>query len=830
MAVPASSNLEPAIPASFKMNQNHAIKFLSTKLTGFALGLMAVAAAAQTAADYGNLPLYFEAPSPAHFLASGLDSQLSISLDEAQLALREQPDAPSRAVQMQFIGASPQARIHGDEELPGKINYFTGNNPAQWRSGVTTFAKVRIDEIYPGINLVYYGNQHLMEYDLTVAPGTSPDSIAMNFDGADEIMTNAQGELVLKLGAREIFQPRPLIYQMVEGTRKEIGGGYKMLDAHRVAFAVGKYDHALPLVIDPILSYATYFGGTLGEFATAVAVNPNDGSIYIAGQTFSKKFYTNGPSFSTPNAYQTNFGGGTLTGDAFVARFDNLGKNLIYLTYLGGSTDDGASGVAVDNAGNAFVTGFTDSTNFPTSSNALYPKISGKITDGFKSYPVDAFVTELNPGGSNLVYSTYLGGSSMDAGTGIAVDSSDNAYVIGYSFSTNFPTKNAIQNRLACKYTIYFNCNAFVSEIASNGSALVFSTYLGGTNFDQGQGIALDSDNNIYVAGFTSSTNFPTTNYVNQIIGTNLYDGHWLNGFTNKNVTFPYDAFLTRLAPSGTNITYSTLLGGVNNDQANHVAVDGTGAAYVTGWTVSTNFPNTTATNLIANRLTNNVKSLTTTNTFLTKITNGTGTSAGIAYSVTFGGSRSDIGFGVAVDPVGDAFVIGTSTSTNFPCFPTNSTGFLHATNAGGSDVFVTAFNSDASALLYSILMGGKKDDSGYGIAVDPVGNAYVVGRTISTNFATPNAFQTFLNGTNDTFLAKIVLQSQPVLAIAPSNVTNVTLAWSAFSPEFVLESNMDLASTNWVVVPQLPVPTNGSLILTLPATDDDLFFRLHMF
>ncbi len=531
------------------MNQNRAKKFLAANLTGFALGLTAFAAAAQTAATCGNLPLYFEACSPAHFLAQGQDSQLSISPAGAQLILREQSDAPFCAFQMQFIGANPQARIRGDEELSGKINYLNGNNPAQWRSGIPTFAKARIDEIYPGINLVYYGKQHMIEYDLTVAPGASPDSIALDFDGADKITTNAQGELIFKLGAREIFQPRPLIYQMIEGTRKEITGGYRLLNAHRVAFAIGKYDRALPLVIDPILSYATYFGGTLGEFATAVAVNPNDGSIYIAGQTFSKKFYTNGWSFSTTNAYQTNFGGGKITGDAFVARFDNLGKNLIYLTYLGGSTDDGALGVAVDNAGNAFVTGFTDSTNFPTSSNALYPKISGKITDGFKSYPGDAFVTELNPGGSNLVYSTYLGGSSTDGGTGIAVDSADNAYVTGYSYSTNFPTKNAIQNHLACKYTVYFNCNAFVSEIASNGAALVFSTYLGGTNFDQSLSIALDSGNNIYVTGFTGSTNFPTTNYINQIIGTNLYDGHWLNGLTNKNVTFPYDAFLTKLAP-----------------------------------------------------------------------------------------------------------------------------------------------------------------------------------------------------------------------------------------------------------------------------------------
>jgi hypothetical protein len=828
-AAPASSSSAPATPVIFNMSNHRAKKHLIVKLAGFALGLVTLAASAQTAATFGNLPLYFEADSPAHFQAQGHDLLFSLSPHGAQLVLRGHADAAARAVQMRFVGASPQAQLQGDAELPGKINYFTGNNPAQWRSGLPIFAKVRVEEIYPGINLVYYGNQQQIEYDLTVAAGANPDLIAMRFDGTDKIATDSQDELVLKLGDREILQPKPLIYQVVGGTRKEIAGAYKILDAHTVVFAVGKYDPALPLVIDPILSYATYFGGTSGETAWAVAVNPNDGSVYIAGQTFSKQFYTNGWSFSTTNAYQTNYAGGALTGDAFVARFDNLGKNLIYLTYLGGSGNDGAVGLAVNGAGNAFVTGFTDSPNFPTSTNALYPKISGQIPLGFTSYPVDAFVTELNPGGSNLVYSTYLGGSSVDAGIGIAVDSSDNAYVTGYSFSTNFPTQNALQDHLACKFSFYFNCNAFVSEIASNGTALVFSTYLGGTNFDQGQGIALDSGNNIYVTGFTGSTNFPTTNFINQIIGTNYFNGHWLNGFTN-NGSSAFDAFVTKFAPSGANTVYSTLLGGVNNDAGSHIAVDNSGAAYVTGWTVSTNFPNTVATNVVANHLTNNLGGLNTTNVFLTKITNGIGTSAGIAYSVAFGGSRSDIGFGVAVDPAGDAFVTGSTISTNFPCLPTNSTGFLHATNSGGSDVFVTAFNPDASALLYSTLLGGKQNDAGYSIAIDPAGNAYVVGATSSTNFATPGAFQTFRNGTNDTFLAKILLQAQPALAIAADGGTNVTLAWPAFEPEFILESNTNLISTNWLAVPQLPVPANGSVTVTLPATNDSLFFRLHEF
>jgi len=798
------------------------------KLAGVVLGLATLAASAQTAVTFGNLPLYFEADAPAHFQAQGRDSQFSISPDGAQLVLRGNANASARAVQMQFAGTSPLARIYGDQELPGKINRFTGSDPAQWRSGLPIFARVRVDGVYPGINLVYYGNQRQIEYDLSVAAGADPDLITLRFDGADQVTTNTQGELVLKLGGREILQPKPLIYQMAGGSRKEIAGGYKILDAHRVAFAVGKYDRTLPLVIDPILSYATYFGGTAGEAAWAVAVNTNDGSIYIAGQTLSKQFYTNGP-FSTPGAYQTNFGGGTLTGDAFVARFGNLGTNLIYLTYLGGSADDGAVGLAVDGAGNAFVTGWTDSPNFPTT-NALYAKISGVFSTSFNSYPVDAFVTELNPGGSNLVYSTYLGGSAMDAGIDIAVDSSDNAYVTGYSYSADFPTTNAIQKHLACPYTVYYNCNAFVSEIASNGTALVFSTYLGGITFDQGQGIALDSGNNIYIAGFTGSANFPTTNFISQLIGTNLYSGHWLDGFTNG-AGSSYDAFVIKLAPSGSNFVYSTLLGGVNNDVANHIAVDNSGAAYVTGWTVSTNFPNTVATNLVANYLTNNVGRtiFVTTNVFLTKITN-VGTNAVIAYSVTFGGSGIDLGFGVAVDLAGDAFVTGYTLSANFPCQPTNSTGFLRATNSGNSDVFVTAFNPDASALLYSTLLGGPQYDAGYGIAVDPTGNAYVVGQTYSTNFATAGAFQTFLNGPSDTFLAKILLQSQPTLAITSDGGTNVTLAWPGLAPEFVLESSTNLASTNWLAVPQAPMLTNGSTSVTLPATNDTLFFRLQMF
>jgi hypothetical protein len=349
-------------------------------LAVLALGLAALAASAQTTANFGSVPLYFEAASPASFLARGGDSQFSVSPDGARLVL--QKSGVTRTVQMQFTGANPQARIQGDTELPGKINYLTGSDPAQWRAGVPTFAKVRAGEIYPGINVVYYGNQRRLEYDLTVAAGADPNSIAIHFAGADKISLDAQGGLVLELGDDEILQPKPLVYQTVGGARNEIAGGYKILDAHDVAFAVGNYDHALPLVIDPVLAYSTYFGGTLADTAWSVAVDTSS-NVYVAGQTLSKYAVKKVP-FSTPGAFQQNFGGGKLIGDGFVAKFDSTGTNLIYLTYLGGSGDDFVASVAVDAAGNAFVTGFTDSPNFPTN-NALQPAIGGMLNKRTKA-------------------------------------------------------------------------------------------------------------------------------------------------------------------------------------------------------------------------------------------------------------------------------------------------------------------------------------------------------------------------------------------------------------------------------------------------------------
>lgn len=798
------------------------------------LGLIALSAPAQTAAIPASLPLYFEAnrgqvDSPAQFIARGHDSQFLISPDAAQFILRKTTTSGAIsgcAVRMQFVGANSRAQISGSEELSGKLNYLIGNEPTRWQTGVAMFARVDVGQLYPGVNLTYYGNQRQLEYDFTVAPGVDSGVIAIHYGGADKISIGSGGDLILNLGDGEIRQPKPVIYQMVNGVRHEISGGYRILDAQTVAFAVGGYDRSLPLVIDPVLSYSTYFGGHSGEVASAVAVDVN-GFVYVAGRTFSMQF-TNWPV--PPGAFQTNYQGSTLTGDGFVAKFDNSGSNLVYLTYLGGNADNVPLGLAVDSSGDAYVAGYTDSPNFPTTSGAIQTNISGKIITGLGYYPVDAFVTELGPGGSNLVYSTYLGGPAVDGATGIAVDSSGNAYITGFTSSTNFPVTNAIQKRLQCPNSIYWNANAFVAKIGAGGSRLVYSTYLGGTNFDEGQGIAVDGAGCAYVTGYTASTNFPVANAISNY----LDDGFLLNGSTNQQ-TFAYDAFVAKLSQPGTNLVYSTYLGGSGNDFANHIAVDAAGNAYVTGQTISPYFPDTVL-NIpyLQNGVTNNLNgSVAVTNAFLTQIT-WNHTNANIGYSAVFGGTNFcvDVGQGVAVDAMGDAFVVGTTSSTSFPRYPTNNTGFLRATNSGGNDVFVTAFSPNATNLLYSVCLGGSGQDSGCGIALDPAGDAYIAGSTDSTNFPTLNARQGARNGTNDMFLAKILLlEVAPALTIAPGT-TNVTLTKPAYLPEFKLESNTNLSFNTWTLVPIPPPPvfSNGLQVITLPATNGSLFFRLQEF
>jgi len=800
-------------------------------ISGVALvvGLATGHSPAQTSLNLGRLPLCFEANhgqanAAASFIAHGRDSEFLISPAGAQFILR-QTTGKTAFAQMQFAGANPTATISGTAELSGKANYLIGNNPVQWQAGVATFAQVRVENIYPGVNVVYYGNGRQLEYDFNLAAGIPPEIIALRFAGAQKISVNPQGALVVSLNGGEIIQHPPVVYQNIGATRQAISGGYKLLDAHTVTFALGDYDHHQPLVIDPILSYSTFFGGSSDDIAHAVVVDSNN-NIYLAGNTFSPGFSS---SIPTPGALQTNFIAAAGYQDVFIAKFDHTGSNLVYFTYLGGTQDQSANGLAVDAAGNAYVTGSTTSPNFPTK-NARFGTIGGQPFHGY--YPPDAFVSEINSNGTGLVYSTYLGGNNFDLANAIAVDAAGTAYLAGYTSSTNLPvTTNAFQSHLACTNNGIpntYNYNAFVAEIAPGGTNLNYSSYLGGHNYDQATGIAVDKNGFIYVTGYTASTNFPTTNA--------LASFQHLNASTN--VTPFYDAFVSKFKPNFGGLVYSTFLGGINNDQANGIAADASGNAYVVGWTISPNFPGATTNDpgscasFVANYLTNNlVYASATTNTFLTEISsNGTA----ILHTAVFGGLQSDIGNGIALATNGNIFVVGTTLSTNFPVTTGNLLGSLRATNSGGNDVFVTAFKSDWSGLLYSTYLGGILDDFGNAIAVDASGNAYITGQTFSTNYPSFNARQSALNGTSDAFLTKILPSAPTPLLATSRSGTNVLVTWPPVGEEslaFVLETTNNLLTTNaWTLVTNSPVFTNGNLIYKFSPTNRVEFFRLHKF
>jgi len=718
---------------------------------------------------YGKLPLSFEAnrgqtDPQVKFLSRGPHHTLFLTSDEAVMVFTKpelsakntpaevKPSKRERATQavlrIRFVGANPKTRVQGQEELPGKANYFIGNAPTKWRTKVPTYAKVRYDDLYPGVDLIYYGTQRQLEYDVVVRPGADPNRIIFGIQGADDLEVDAQGDLVLHTAAGQIRQHKPFVYQEVDGVRKEIPGGYVLRDTHQVGFRVTAYDPSLPLIIDPLLVYSTYLGGANNDNASAVAVDAA-GNAYVTGITASA---TNFPT--TAGAFQTTLGGGS---DAFVTKLNPTGTALIYSTFLGGSDFDTGVGIAVDASGNAYVTGSTASTNFPTTAGAFQTTLAGPGGGSL----TDAFVTKLNPTGTALVYSTYLGGRDFDNGEEVAVDAAGNAYVTGRTSSTDFPTTVA-----AFQTTSAGGGDAFVTKLNSTGSALVYSTFLGGAeSSDGGFGIAVDALGNAYVTGLTNSTDFPTT-----------------AGAFQTTIGSTQSAFVTKLNPTGSALVYSTYLGGSGGAEGTGIAVDAAGNAYVTGDTNSTDFPTTAG----AFQTTSSGG----TDAFVTKL-NPAGSA--LVYSTFLGGSSFDQGSGIAVDASGDAYVTGRTFSTDFP---TTEDGF-QTTFGGARDAFVTKLNPTGSALVYSSYLGGSSLDQGSGIAVDARANAYVTGVTLSTDFPTTgDAFQTTLGGSTDAFVAKLSFANTPggtnvTVQIGQATVTfanvtaagDTTLATSAVGP-----------------------------------------------
>ena len=669
-------------------------------------------------ADVLDLPLSFienqgQLTEQVRFMVQTGREMVLFAPSEAVFRLSR--DNNTSTVRMTFENSYP-GEIIGEGELSGRANFFIGNDSSQWISDIPTYEAIRYKNLYPGVDLVFKGTGGCLKHELIVALDADPSQIVMAYSGQDNLSLTEDGSVLVMTSSGSLTDSVPVCYQEIDGRREMIDGRYHLIGENGVGFEIGSYDRKHPLVIDPALAFSTYLGGSGDDSGLSIAVD-SAGNVYVAGYSASANFPTKNP-IQPSNA--SSF-------DAFVAKIKPSGQELVYSTYLGGGGDDYARGIAVDGSGNAYVTGYTASANFPTK-NPLQAS---------KGASDDAFVAKINPAGSALIYSTYLGGSGSDYGEEIAVDSSGNAYITGYTGPGSFPTKNPIQGSNAGLW------DAFVSKINPAGSALVYSTYLGGSGFDYGQGIAVDSSGNAYITGSTYSTNFPTKNPLQA---------------SNKG---GMDAFVSKINPAGSELVYSTYLGGSFNDYAEGIAVDTSNNAYITGYTISNDFPTQKPIQ---------ASSAGSFDAFVTKI-NAAGTA--LVYSTYLGGSDDDFAHGIAVDSRSNACLTGETSSLGFPVLNP-----IQGFNAGSNDIFVTKINASRSALDLSTYIGGINYDYAKGIAFDRKGNVYLTGYTESANFPITRPLQSTNAGSKDGFVAKLDLSdlitnnppSVPSIPLGPDN------------------------------------------------------------
>lgn len=661
-------------------------------------------AQARASEAYAKLPLSFEAnhgqtDSQVKFLSRGGGYTLFLTPTEAVLTLRQDKGErredvvkskadsslihrPARlsTLRMRLAGASSHPQVTGSEELPGKVNYFIGDDPKQWRADVPTYARVEYRQVYPGVDLAYYGAQRQLEYDFIVAPDANPNAIELAFQGADKLEINAEGDLVIGIDGAEVIQRAPVSYQEIDGVRRAITSRYELRDGRRVGFEVGPYDTSRTLVIDPMLIYSTFLGGRGYDQAFAIAVD-SQGAAYVTGDTTSNDFPTiSGASYTSNNG----------SADVFISKLNPQGSALIYSTFLGGASADSGKGIAVDSQGIAYVAGITGSANFPTTLGAFNMNHSG----GW-----DCFVTKLNAMGRALVYSTFLGGSGADHAEDIAVDSQDSAYVGGWTSSANFPTTMG-----AFDTTHNGGYDCFVTKLDAIGGNIVYSTFLGSPGGERVTDIALSSDLAL-VTGFTDSANFPTT------IG--AFDRSH-NGAT--------DCFVSKLDATGGSLVYSTFLGGAGYDGASGIAVNSQGIAYVAGSTDSLNFPTTMG---VFDRSHNGSNDC-----FVTKLD---AMGSNLVYSTFLGGLGYDSAYDISLQGDLDlAIVTGVTNSTNFPVVNP-----IQRQIAGYLDAFVAKLNAQGSNLAFSTFLGGGGNENSSAIAVDANGAAFVAGSSASNNFPT---------------------------------------------------------------------------------------------
>ncbi len=742
-------------------------------------------------ADYARLPLSFEqAPegNAIKYLAHGSGYTLYVSETGVVLALRQPGSSRTKGadptvLRMQIVNGDASAAMALLDEQPGKSNYFIGNDPSKWRTGVPHYGRVAARGVYPGVDLVYHGNQGQLEYDFEVAPGASPGAIRLALEGARDIRVDAQGNLVVSVAGGDVVFHAPVAYQETNGMRRIVPSSYRLRN-NRVGFRLAKYDTRRPLVIDPTLAYSTYLGGSSIDGANSIAIAPDD-TAFVTGGTFSTNFPVVHPVLP--------YGGDE---DAFVGKVSSDGSTLLYATYLGGTNQDYGSGIAVDTFGDAYVTGSTDSPDFPVTP-LVFDTLCGSDGKCGASYNVNGdivfngFVTELNPAGSSLAYSSFIGGYQETEGNAIAIDSAHDAYITGEIG----PPILCVQNCPAYYFVVdggFQGANggagdAFVLKVDATASDALYSSYLGGADEDIGFGIAADASENAYVTGLTYSSQSETPPF--PITGNALQSTYGGGG----------DAFLVKVNTNTTgsaSLLYSSYIGGNALDQGSGIVVDSSNNAYITGTTTSTaaTLGFKVPAGVYQADCALDTLGQCEGDAFIAKLNPTLSGAASLLYFTYFGGSEAEAGYGLALDPSNNVYVTGSTDSSDLPV---TSDVFQSQYGGGDADAFVaelTLAGKGTADLDYSSYLGGSNTDTGYGIAVDISGNAYVAGQTCSNDFPVADAFQSAPGGSCDAFVSKV--STLPGITISPSGLTFPTENLGATSqPQVITVTNIGTTS-----------------------------------